>query len=104
MTKRIVIEGTAPEKTTVNLVGVDYLLTTPKAVLGVNLGKAIKQKNDDPDAQLDALRKWLTAAGGKKQADAIMKRLADAEDLLDLKHIFQLINALVEDETENPTT
>lgn len=100
------IEITAePVKTLdVNLVGVDYDVKPPKGSLAIVLASSLGKIKDNPDKLMRILGDWVRVAFGKKQAEAVMKRLEDPDDDLDITHIMQLMEKLAEATTGNPTT
>ena len=103
-TRTITVEATPREQIDVNLVGVHYLITPPKAALAIELGKQVKAAGSDVDALEGALENWAVIAFGKKDGKAIMKRLSTPDDDLDYAHLTQVIEKLSQAVTPNPRT
>lgn len=89
---------------TVRLVGKEYLANPPKAALAVSLLHQVKAANNDPDELMKVMHAWLEMTFGTDTADAIMARLQDPNDQIDIPHIAQLMRLLMEKVTGNPTT
>lgn len=104
MAKRIVIDAGDTTDIPVNLVGVEYLVNPPKATVAIALAQRIEESRENPGALLDELHGWVRAAFGKKQAKAIIERLGDPDDRLDIPHIVQLMQKITEAATGDPTT
>lgn len=88
----------------VKLVGVEYTIKPPKGSLAIVLAKKMQASQEDPDGLMRALGDWLTVGFGKAESKAILKRLEDPEDALDLVHIMSLMEKVSEAATGNPTT
>lgn len=100
----ITIDAEAPKPITVSLAGEEYTVRPIKSSLGIALAQRFQGDQSDMakfEKNIDQLVKIIF---GKKDSAAIQKRLSDPEDLLDLPHIFNLLNALVEKASGNPTT
>lgn len=104
MTKRIEIVAQPREQITVNLVGEEYLVDPPKGTYGIKLAQRAKEAGDDTDASWALIEGWVQKAFGKKQSKKVLERLMDDDDDLDVPHIMQLIEALAETVTGDPTT
>lgn len=104
--KRIEITAEPREQITVNLVGVEYLMTPPKGSLGLDLAKRAKELEGSGDvaAIWGEVEAWLKVAAGKKQFAKIQERLSDADDDLDIIHIIRVMEAMVEAVTDTPTS
>lgn len=101
----ITINADAPNLIPVDLVGVHYLVKAPKAVVAIKIGMRAKELQDeDPEELLKLLGEWVSMAFSKKDAAAVMKRLGDQDDDLDLNHIVQLVEAVIEVGSGNPTS
>lgn len=101
----IEIGGGKPSTISINLVGVTYQGRPPKTVALVNMTEQVTKKNAKPADILKFLRQFLGFTFGKDDAAAIMGRLEDPEDALDIRHINELMEALVErSAAKNPTT
>lgn len=104
MARRIVIAANPVEPITVELIGKEYIVEPPKAVLGVLMAQRLEQAGDDVDKVFEELGGWLTAAMGEKQSKKVMERLRDPDDKLDIPHISSLMRQLTEEVAGNPTT
>lgn len=104
--KSIDIVAEPREQITVNLVGKPYLITPPKGALALGISKRVKTLNEEGrgDEVWGEVENWLRSAVGAKQFTAIQKRLDDANDDLDIKHIVALMTKVVEAVTETPTS
>lgn len=104
--KNITIDAEPREQITVNLVGTAYLLTPPKGALGIKLAEKAKEAQESGDVGMmwDEVLGWLNTAVGKKQGRAIAERLDDADDDLDIIHVINLMEKVVEAVTTNPTS
>lgn len=102
----IVIEAEAkPSTIGIALVGKTYQGRPPKTVAMINLSQAVTKKKSQPAEMVGFLHKFLEMTFGKKDANAIMKRLEDPQDTLEIGHISQLMEALISRSAgENPTT
>lgn len=88
----------------VDLVGVKYSIMPPKVSAALQLG--MNSANPDPDQarqMFNDLDEWILVAFGS-EAPALHTRLKDPKDDLDLPHVMQLLKALVERTTANPTS
>lgn len=101
---QINIEATPVELLQVKLVGVDYEMHPPKAALTLRLAGQAKSAGEDPVQLLAVLDEWLKRACGVKVSTEIQARLEDSEDALDYPHIMELMQAVVEATTGNPTS
>lgn len=104
MAENISITADPREKITVSLVGVEYEIFPPKAALGLKLAVRAKQHGDDPVTTLESVTEWVQKAFGKPGARDIEKRIEDEADDLDITHVMQLMNKVVELTTGNPTS
>jgi type IV pilus biogenesis protein CpaD/CtpE len=94
----------APQSTLpVRLVGVEYTARPPKAALALSLLGDVKGANNDPEKLLNILSSWLEMTFGTEVKDEINARLADPGDQLDIPHVAELMHALMEQVTGNPT-
>jgi hypothetical protein len=91
------------EPITVNLVGKTYLAHPPKTTLTIKLSQGMEDSKD-PEFMLSRLHEYLTLTFGAKEAGKIMKRLDDADDPLDVRHIMELMEKITEVSTATPTT
>jgi hypothetical protein len=94
---------------TVNLVGVQYTLTPPKAAIAIEMAEAAKgmtTTGDDAnvDETLKVLYDWLGMAMTAKDVEAVKKRLKSKTDDLDIPHLTTLLEKVMEYVVGNPTT
>lgn len=78
-----------------------YKFSTPKKA-GMLLG--IADSNDEPTKQMKVMLDWLDAGLGEKQSAHLRDRLLDPADDLDWDDLEPVMNWLVEQTTENPTS
>lgn len=106
MTKRIEIEAEPREKITLSLVGKEYVLPPVKGALMLKIGRQAKLAEANEEKQLGMIDDMILTVFGKKQANAIQKRLEDPEDALDIPHIMKVVEKLSEivSEDQTPTT
>lgn len=90
----------------VELVGVEYSVSPPKAALALKLSVHSKQAMDskDPEQMDRAMQEWIATAFDPETAEKVRARLDDPRDALDMPHIGQLMRAVMEATTGNPTT
>ena len=103
MTKRITIAAEPREKITVDLIGVEYVLRPFKSAIAMNIAKQAQDAGEDQAKMLEMIDDTINLIFGPRQAKAIHKRLNDAEDDLDISHIFDLVKQLTEASTETPS-
>lgn len=99
----IVIASKPRELIPISLVGVDYQITPPKAALALKMAVQGKTAGDDPSAMIDTLYEWIDLAFGD-QAEKVKTRLESPKDDLDIDHISELMGAVIEKVSGNPTT
>jgi hypothetical protein len=104
--KAITIDAAPREQITVHLVGKPYLLTPPKAALGITLAKkaTAAQASGDIDSIWGEIMGWLTMAVGQKQATDIQARLDDNDDDLDVIHVIEVMEKVIEAVTDSPSS
>lgn len=88
----------------VKLIGVEYAARPPKSMVALRLAQQAQKASDDPEASIKALTQWLTMTFGKKDTAAILQRLEDPDDDLDIPHIAELMEKVTEAVSGNPTT
>jgi len=98
----ITINAEPVEQIKVHLVGETYLITPPKAAFALRMARAAEDFKDDVTKQMKIIDQWVDSAFGPK-ADEIRARMDDGEDALDITHLIELLEAVVEVQTENPT-
>ena len=100
----IKITAEPPKPITLDLIGTDYTVRPIKGSLGISLSQKFQGDNSDMVKFDKSIKDLLRIIFGPEQAKEVSKRLNDSEDLLDLPHIFELLNKLVEKASGNPTT
>jgi hypothetical protein len=100
----ITIKAKSRDAIPVDMAGVRYSLNPPKAALAMKLAVRAKTAGDDPTLVLEAVDEWLDKAFGKREANKVRKRLDDADDPLDTPDIMELMEAVIERASGNPTT
>ncbi|QGJ92698.1 tail assembly chaperone [Microbacterium phage Megan] len=91
----------------VRLVGIDYVAHRPKAMLAIRLGERVNAQSldmNDLPALIDTMGEFMRLIFGTDTAAAIMARLEDPDDRIDLAHIQRLVNRMVEVTTGRPPT
>lgn len=104
MVRHLSIVADPREKITISLVGVEYVITPPKASAALKMAIRAKAGDEDPAEMLAALTEWAQKAFGKATATKVMKRLDDDEDELDLQHMMKLMEGVAELTAGNPTS
>lgn len=106
MSENIEIEAKPREGLPVKLVGQSYTVRPPKASFAIRLAKQAKSlKQDDPDAAMSVLENWLKQAFAAEDYEAVLARMDDPDDELDIEHIAALMEAVTERQMGgNPTT
>ncbi|AWN07739.1 tail assembly chaperone [Microbacterium phage Hendrix] len=121
----IEIEAKAAELIPIKLVGVQYLINPPKTSLTMDMAdtmgsftakkldenasdaekqQAMKESRKASKKTREALNTWMLQAFGADGFQEIQKRLKDPLDKLDIEHVMELMNAVAEAKTGNPTT
>lgn len=106
-TDEITISAEPRRAIKLTLVGKEYSLKAPKGSSAIVIAKQMAgiKETDDPEKILRGLKDWLTLAVGRTESTAIMKRLDDPEDDLDLVHLTELMKQVTERTVPgNPTT
>lgn len=89
----------------VRLVGVDYIAHRPKAMLAIRLGERIKTVDmEDTEAVVAQFGSFLKLTFGSETATAIMERLEDADDRLDVHHLLAFVEKITEVVSGRPPT
>lgn len=99
----VLIAADKREVIPVELVGERYSILPPKTAVTLKMAVRAKQAGSDPALMYEALQEWIDKAFGKK-AKEVHKRLDDPDDLLDIEHITELMKAVIEVSTGNPTS
>lgn len=100
---KIEITATPAHPIAVTLLGVDYTVRPLKGSLGVAMAQRFSGKNLTADKVGKEMTTLIKALFGT-DAPKITKRLNDPEDDLDYPHIVELMNAVMEANTGNPTS
>ncbi|QBI98117.1 hypothetical protein SEA_FIREMAN_34 [Microbacterium phage Fireman] len=89
----------------VRLVGVDYTAHRPKAMLAVRLGERIQQVNmESIEEVVEQFGSFLRLTFGSETAQAILDRLEDEDDRLDVIHLLKFVERITEVVTNRPPT
>lgn len=89
----------------VRLIGVDYTAHRPKSMLAVRLGQQVQAADPtDPEAVVGHVRSFLALVFGSDETDAIMARLEDPDDRLDVPHLLTFIERMTEVVSGRPPT
>lgn len=89
---------------TVTLGEKSYTVRPIKTTLGIAMAQRFQNVGKDLDKLNSGVDSVITTIFGKTDALKIKKRLEDPADDLDIPHIVDLMKALVERSTGNPTT
>lgn len=91
----------------VKLIGKAYKVRPPKALVMLDFAKNLQEAqasaDQDPSAILEHLTNWIRSSFSEAEGEDIINRLHDPKDDLDLSHIMDLMNAVMERTTGNPT-
>jgi hypothetical protein len=87
----------------VELVGVQYRALPMKALVAVSMGKKMQEQGNDINKLMESLGTWVNALFGRKNGPAIMERLTDPADELDLPDVMEVIKQMTKKATANPT-
>lgn len=91
----------------VNLVGVTYNVRVPKGISTMVFAQKLQElQGDENNAEklLETLEEWLVGTFGDEDGNAIVARLYDDQDDLDFTQVMELMEALIERATANPST
>ena len=89
----------------IRLVGQTYSIRPPKAALALKMAWRAKQFEDRPDLVAETLNEFIDKAFSAKDAEAVKVRLYESDDdPLDVPHIMELMNAVMERVVGDPTT
>ena len=100
----IKIPGKSRKSIDVELVGSTYTVRPPKSSVAVFLAQALRNADDDAEKLLDGLSQWANVLFGRRTGEEVMERLDDPEDDLDIQDLVDLIQAVMEEGSGNPTT
>lgn len=99
----IIAASARPLPQRVNLVGRTHTFHPVKTWFTMKIAQAAKAAESDPMAMLDALREWLRQGFGDDGAAAILARLDDPADPLDLGDLMRLMEATMKVDDNPPT-
>lgn len=88
----------------IDFIGKTYDIVAPKSALAMKMAVRAKTASEDPALMYDTLIEWVFAAFGTSQGASIVARLDDAEDDLDVEHITDLIEKVMEYQSNLPTS
>lgn len=88
----------------VNLVGKKYEVKPPKAFVMLKMSQQLQTAQEDPALMIEVLESFIDSSFAKADATKIKKRLEDNNDDLDLPHIMEFMEKVMEFATGNPTT
>lgn len=88
----------------VELVGERYRALPMKALVALEIQKKFGDADGDPEKTIAVLERWLMSVFGRTQTPAIMNRLKDPADDLDLPDVMDLLQQLMARTTGNPTS
>lgn len=89
----ISIDADESDEIPVRLIGVDYTAHAPKGILALQLSKRVEHIDpEDVDALMAEVEEFVRLLFVREEAEAIITRLSDPDDLLDLRHIMKLVN------------
>lgn len=99
----ITIDAEPVEPLEVTLIGKEYKVIPPKASALMAISDTMKGKEED-DMGLSDIQGFVEILFQKKDVPAVMKRLTDTSDRLDVDHIMKLMEKVMEAVQENPTS
>lgn len=89
----------------VRLIGIDYTAHRPKAMLALRLGERIKDVDmEDTEEVVKQFGAFLKLTFGSETTEAIMARLEDADDRLDVHHLLAFVEQITEVVSGRPPT
>jgi len=89
----------------VRLIGVDYVAHRPKAMLAVRLGERIQNVDmNDIEEVVNQFGAFLKLTFGSETSQAIMARLEDEDDRLDVHHLLKFVEQITEVVGGRPST
>lgn len=81
-----------------------YVVRPIKTTLGMSLAGSLQSLKEDPKEMVKAMDRLVNLVFNPEDRDNIKARLNDREDALDYNHIMNLLMALMERATGNPST
>ena len=97
------IQAETRAKIPVELVGQSYQVKPPKMSVLAVVAKAAAAGTDDAAAMIKHVEDLVKLMFGK-EAPAVMARLGDQEDDLDYAHVMKCAEAVMEEQTGDPTS
>lgn len=104
MANEINISAQAPLPIKVTLVGEEYEVRPIKGAIGIQMAQRFGKNTENPAELVKSIDALIGMIFGKSAKKTILARLNDAEDLLDFTHIIELVQALMENQSGNPST
>jgi len=98
----ISIEIDKPEPIPVTLGDKVYRGFPPKTAGTFRAVKRIQEASDDPEKMLNEIENWLKSVFTAADAKKILARLEDPRDGLDMPHVIELLQKMMQS-TKNPT-
>ena len=99
----IVIDAEPVETLDVKLVGMDYKITPPKTSMLMQVTDKMQGKAEE-DVTSEDLYRFVDLMFTKVDAGKVKKRLGDPKDALDIDHVMNLLDKLMEAVQPNPST
>ncbi|WKW87066.1 tail assembly chaperone [Microbacterium phage Nicole72] len=89
----------------VRLIGKDYEAHRPKAMLAIRLGERVQNVDlEDTEEAIAAITSFLRLVFDTQTSEAIMARLEDPDDRLDVHHLLTFVDRMTEAVTGRPPT
>lgn len=93
-----------PKPISVDLGDQRYTVRPVKGSLGIALGSRLQAVQGDAQKLKDTIEHIVGIIFGPSASVEIIERLEDSSDALDYSHVMELMNALIEKSSGNPTT
>lgn len=103
-TADLTIPVEAPSGVSVALGDQVYVVRPIKTTLGMSLAGSLQSLKEDPKEMVKAMDRLVNLVFNPEDRDNVKARLNDREDALDYNHIMNLLMALMERATGNPST
>lgn len=81
-----------------------YLIRPPKGYLSTALAEKVQAAGDDVSVIMAEVEGWFEQGLGKKQWKKLRDRLEDPDDALDLAHLVQAMEGVIEKVVGDPTS
>jgi hypothetical protein len=98
------IQAEPRAKIPVNLVGQTYQVKPPKMSVLAVVAKAAAKGTEDAEAMITHVATLVKLMFGKDVAPTVLARLEDEDDDLDYLHIMKCAEAVMEEQTGDPTS